>query len=289
MFPWAGQPDIVRARIKDRYHVRQLTDTFEDIAGSLLGSASSFFVPEVEALAKACYFGLTTLGDKQTLGEEYCELLPTTLSQRPLTTKQRLLLFMLQVVVPYSLKAIQERGRRIAASYGARGILARAWNMIILLSRKAEHALQHTDHIHLAFFYYYGTYLSIPHRLARARYIYMGQPDAERPHYRVLSYLLASQIVATWVLFMSSVVNKVVDPKKLQSAIQDSVQEAVEADDASIVSCSLCLSPCVHITATDCGHLYCWRCICSWAREKEQCPLCRQPIQAKNFVCLNHL
>ena len=50
--------------------------------------------------------------------------------------------------------------------------------------------------------------------------------------------------------------------------------------------CTLCLEPMKDPAATTCGHVFCWRCICDWCREKPECPLCRQGCAVQHVLLL---
>ena len=50
--------------------------------------------------------------------------------------------------------------------------------------------------------------------------------------------------------------------------------------------CTLCLEGMKDPSVTTCGHVFCWVCISDWAREKPECPLCRQSCLAQHILPL---
>ena len=50
--------------------------------------------------------------------------------------------------------------------------------------------------------------------------------------------------------------------------------------------CTLCLEEMKDPSVTTCGHVFCWTCISDWAREKPECPLCRQSCLVQHILPL---
>lgn len=50
--------------------------------------------------------------------------------------------------------------------------------------------------------------------------------------------------------------------------------------------CTLCLDEMKDPSVTTCGHVFCWACISDWAREKPECPLCRQSCLVQHILPL---
>ncbi|XP_025159754.1 peroxisome biogenesis factor 10 isoform X2 [Harpegnathos saltator] len=53
-------------------------------------------------------------------------------------------------------------------------------------------------------------------------------------------------------------------------------------------NCQLCLEA-EATTATLCGHLFCWRCLSDWLRNKSQCPFCREHVPPSRIIHLMNL
>lgn len=60
-----------------------------------------------------------------------------------------------------------------------------------------------------------------------------------------------------------------------------------------VLRCTLCMdrrTPEMGNSAvTECGHVFCWDCITGWIKEKPECPLCRQAVQANKLIPIYNL
>lgn len=71
-YPHAAQSEIVRAHQKDVYYRDQFFTQLKEVVGDLLGSRrSQLYAEALSVVASVAYFGLSTLGGAQSLGEEY--------------------------------------------------------------------------------------------------------------------------------------------------------------------------------------------------------------------------
>mmetsp|Transcript_8443 Transcript_8443/g.16812 ORF Transcript_8443/g.16812 Transcript_8443/m.16812 type:complete len:423 (+) Transcript_8443:85-1353(+) len=115
-FQQAGQPDMVLAVQKDAYYRQKVREQFLSGFDVLLEPYQSVVVmPEVKLLAELTYFMLTTGQDKQTLGEEYVDIIPVVRDKLrnswDLPRKlQKLALLFFGVIAPYMVQRIESGG-----------------------------------------------------------------------------------------------------------------------------------------------------------------------------------
>lgn len=279
MFPWAGSPDILRSAQKDQAIAASMADDLSELASLSLGALSSRYTMEISVLSATLYSALTTAAGSRTLGEEYCDIYPVDGSLRTPSIPRRMALVVLQCLTPYIYKKLLHHARRSPSTQP----WARYWNTLIDVLHSTEHVVTQLLRLHTALFYLYGMYESVARRLTGLRYLYTGK-DGRRPRYTVLGYMLLGQLVVAALLkYRQAVVQEQEEPKFTKVEEDNRSQEAQDQG-----TCSLCLFSRTRTTITECGHLFCWRCIAEWCRERPQCPLCRQGITLPGLLCLSH-
>ncbi|GAA6018899.1 hypothetical protein JCM11491_001719 [Sporobolomyces phaffii] len=217
-FAHAAQPEIVRANQKDLYYLSQLSEQFEDVARSLLGTRwLQRWSKELHHGSRLAYFALTTLLGSQTLGEEYCDILQyQNRDRKPPSRTRRAALVALHVVVPYCLARVYADARRAliartesttraaaaAAASGSefdvetlfvtapappphKGPVDRVLDRLGSIARELPSFETLTEDylrsVHLTVFYLFGRYYNLSKRLAGIRFISMQGRRASSP------------------------------------------------------------------------------------------------------------
>ena len=172
MLPAASQPDIIRANQKDAYALLMFREQVENAARVIGGNRRMLaWQHEIPVIADAIYYTLTTLAGAQTLGEEYCEIVQTSAGTRALPGfARRLALVMLQTVGPYA--ATKLYGRAVARAAAADPQEGEGESRTVAWMRTAKNIVQdEVPLVHLAVFYFVGTYYSIAKRLTQTTYV----------------------------------------------------------------------------------------------------------------------
>ncbi|CDK24859.1 unnamed protein product [Kuraishia capsulata CBS 1993] len=317
----ANAPVIVRANQKDSYFENVLRGKLQNVIQIFKGQRMVHTHPEeITVGAKALYLALTTLLGSKTLGEEYTDLIYVSRNKKRIPKVLTRLTFILSyTVLPYyisrwlrrvQLREEKEEDEKTATSKVKRRLLG---------FFKAVSYVKAVDvllNIHIAIFYFYGSYYNFSKRLLGMRYAYghkVNEQNAPKGNYELLGALIMLQ------LFLKGVgkVDSVIQQEKLKQVnasaeddnndegdgvfydapIQDEdnqFESAIDLSDPDVLpyipedsrKCMLCLSYMTNPSCAQCGHFFCWGCILDWCRENPHCPLCRQPVLEQHLLPL---
>lgn len=132
---------------------------------------------EVEMAAQLSYYGMSTILGRQTLGEEYCDIIQVDgIRTIPSSTLQRFLLVFTQVLVPYicsKLSVHVERflRPRVQTLQGKESIKEDTRKRFAAWLPRLRSLLAVFQRLHIAVFYFQGIYYHFPKRLVNIKYV----------------------------------------------------------------------------------------------------------------------
>lgn len=245
---------IARSLEKDEFYIGQLDAKLRDAFGThrvyrwLRGRSRPY---------AALLYRLLTIGvGRQTLGEEYCQLLAVDAAHRSLPARwKRLVLVLLPILVSSS-----------------------GWGECL-------------GRLHRALFYLRGRYAEPLRRALSLRYVYYPRRIPAARQFDLLYAALGTVglLVGGWQAY-----RQLLEPllhKHLEAA--DANVSRVMSDNArqealmgADLQCPLCLEARRECTVAPCGHLFCWDCLLMWLKQRSECPLCRTFCMPAHLFCI---
>lgn len=274
---------------------------------------------EIGVATKLIYFFLTTLIGARTLGEEYVDLMYVNRSGKRLSKLlPRIGFILLYAVLPYIFTRLVKKLKTKLSSDDSK---KETWYSQLLTSYPK--LLDTLINIHVAVFYFEGSFYSISKRIFGLRYVFGHNKDPKKllrtGNYSALGVIILLQFAIKLLIRLKEysdernqsdeekdatkaeaksfdVFRKVQQLENLRQHFDEDLEDVVNIDlsdpkqlpylPESARSCMLCLSPMVNPCAANCGHMFCWDCIVDWTRQHPECPLCRQVCLEQNLLPL---
>ena len=251
----------------------------------------------------------------QTLGEEYCNIVqvdPHSRTQRQFSAPgflRRTLAILIQLLGPYTVeKLLGYLNQRVANCDLPLQLSSRQYRILGNILDVVEELVSTASLLHLALFYVHGVFYQFGKRVSGIRYLairYRLTDGTQRTTYRVLGWLVVCQVALkllswAWKIHKwrttdhqqrtnTSVTEHNDSDGPLFTVARDSGDVThLSAEGTHEIKCPLCLEVCRDITATPCGHLFCWRCVAEWTSDRSECPVCRAAVEPQTLVALQH-
>ena len=262
---FANAAVIARARETDLTYIVTLEERLSTLLKSLLGLPLYYRLMggvdeglQCRSLAALLYYGLTTGIGNQTLGEEYCHIVPVDVRRGNWTPWWKRWLWALWQ------GPLQTHLERLP------------WFSQVLFP------------LHLALFYWQGKYPDMGRRLLGMRYIHYPRIATVMQRWDRL-YAVLGALVAGVALMQAY---RLILQRRISSSSQSAYDKFDLGKGGGAVSgvegpCPMCLQTRLDPAVAACGHVFCWNCIVTWLRQRPECPLCRIACTSSSLYCLH--
>lgn len=278
VLPFADSTDIVRATSKDEEYITLFESSIREFLLCTLPNSTTSSPTAtrlISTLARLIYYATPLHRTLPTTpGEEYAAVVPVH------TTSTRTALPGARILLALALSRVLNAGdvrQGLRVGWGLLGDRAGSFPR-----ETVGRLLDVTGRLHTALFYMYGRFQEAGHRLANLRYVRIAPRvgGASSGRLRLLGWLVVLQVGLEvgkgvrravvrarrragcdggWVEFVRRV-----GVEMVRKEVEDEDEEGEEGEEGEGQKCILCLGVMKNATLTGCGHVFCWKCICSW-------------------------
>nr|XP_019552233.2 peroxisome biogenesis factor 10 [Aedes albopictus] len=288
----AGQAEIIRTIQKDQTYIDEIRSQLSDIL--LLVSQRNWFRYNhlCKLIAEVLYHQYAIVHNLQTLGEEYTGIIQVDSNYVMLPNKA---LQIFAILLEYGGEHVVDRilTRLQTEIDRSEEMLPEAKERLVRVLDGLKFIVPYVRGFHTSAFYICGGRYHISKRLTGINYILIRNWLKENHSiygFRILGVVTLLQLLLSLIVkwFERSKKARVgaVASTSQRSALQTGSSTCGSVSKSN--KCALCMELAVDLSATQCGHLFCWVCILNWLDERQICPICREAIKKSRVIRLQN-
>ncbi|XP_019552233.3 peroxisome assembly protein 10-B [Aedes albopictus] len=291
----AGQAEIIRTIQKDQTYIDEIRSQLSDIL--LLVSQRNWFKYNhlCKLIAEVLYHHYAIVHNLQTLGEEYTGIIQVDSNYVMLPNKA---LQIFAILLEYGGEHVVDRilTRLQTEIDRSEEMLPEAKERLVRLLDGLKFIVPYVRGFHTSAFYICGGRYHISKRLTGINYILIRNWLKENHSiygFRILGVVTLLQLLLSLIVkwFERSKKARAGNTAAVASTSQRSTLQTGSSTSGSTSKsnkCALCMELAVDLSATQCGHLFCWVCILNWLDERQICPICREAIKKSRVIRLQN-
>lgn len=286
----ARQPEILRSSQKDIECTSQIHGHLMEIVRFVIGNNPNLIrINEItRQVSSILYFGFAAMNRIQTLGEEYTGILQLDQNTKNLPSK---FLQVLNIILEYSGEAflinfLKHYEKKVTASVEMVDEVKVIIQKFIIA---VKFSIPYIKALHRGFFFLNSGHFHFAKRLTGIQYVrvrFWLDDQMSLSGYKLLGFITILQVLLSLIIKYKEKVHE--NELEMSLKTNKKLQRATRENELNVKRCVLCLEERRDLSATLCGHLFCWYCILEQLKFKMECPICREHLKQTHVIFLQN-